>query len=123
MSMSLNKEQGSQCSLPPWWTVYQLYLVALVFAVLLTHAAHERPRLAGFLQAHKLNGVDLVLWAQGLLVGLVRQRHSAVFGQCAGGVGELGAFGTQVSGTHGAVHGGRVALVLVTADDALHEEK
>lgn len=64
-----------------------------------------------------------MLWAEGLLVRLVRQRHSAVFGQCAGGVGELGAIGTQVSGTHGAVHGGRVALVLITADDALHKER
>lgn len=97
--------------------------MSLVFAVLLTHAAHQGPRLAGFLQAHKLDGVDLVLRAQGLLVGLVRQRHPAVFGQRAGGVGELGAFGTQVSGTHGAVHGGRVALVLIAADDALHKEK
>lgn len=67
--------------------------------------------------------MDLVLWTQGLLVRLVRQRHPPVFGQCAGGVGELGAFGTQVRGTHGAVHRGRVALVLIAADDALHKEK
>lgn len=97
--------------------------MALVFAVLLTHAAHEGPRLTSFLQAHKLNGVDLVLRAQGLLVRLVRQRHPAVFGQRAGGVGELGALGTKVSGAHGAVHGGRVALVLIAANDALHEGK
>lgn len=109
--------------LPTWQTVSRLYLMTLMFAVLLTHAAHEGPRLAGFLQAHKLNGVHLVLRAQGLLVRLVRQRHSAVFGQRAGRVGELGAFGTQVSGTHGAVHGGCVALILITADDALHKEK
>lgn len=97
--------------------------MSLVFAVLLAHAAHQGPRLTGLLQAHELDGVDLVLRAQRLLVRLVRQRHSAVFGQRAGGVGELGALGTQVSGTHRAVHGGRVALVLVAADDALHRER
>lgn len=67
--------------------------------------------------------MDLVLRAQGLLVRLVRQRHPAVFGQRAGGVCELGALGTKVSGTHGAVHGGRVALVLIAANDALHQGK
>lgn len=66
--------------------------------------------------------MDLVLRAQGLLVRLVRQRHPAVLGQRAGGVGELRALGTKVRGAHGAVHGGRVALVLVAADDALPEE-
>lgn len=95
------------------------YLVSLVLAVLLAHAAHEGPRLAGLLQADKLDGVDLVLRAQGLLVGLVGQRHPSVFGQRASGVGELGALGAQVGGAHGAVHGGRVALVLVAADDTL----
>ena len=54
---------------------------------------------------------------------LVRQRHPAVFGQRASGVCELGALGTQVGGTHCAVHGGCVALVLVTANDTLVEEK
>lgn len=62
-----------------------------------------------------------MLWAQGLLVRLVRQRHSAVFGQRAGGVGELGALSTKVRGTHGAVHGGRVALILIAANDALRD--
>lgn len=93
--------------------------MSLVLAVLLAHAAHEGPRLTRLLQADKLDGVDLVLRAQGLLVGLVRQRHPPVFGQRARGVRELRALAAQVGGAHGAVHGGRVALVLVTADDAL----
>lgn len=97
--------------------------MSLVLAVLLAHAAHERPRLTRLLQAHELDGVDLVLQAQRLLVRLLRQRHPAVFGQGAGGVCELGALGTQVGGAHGAVHGGRVALVLVTAYYALVEKK
>lgn len=100
-----------------------IYLVSLVLAILLAHAAHERPRLTRLLQADELDGVDLMLRAQGLLVRLVSQRHPAVFGQRAGGVGELGALGTQVGGTHGAVHGGRVALVFITADYTLDEKK
>lgn len=95
------------------------YLVTLVLAVLLAHAAHEGARLARLLQADELDGVDLVLRAQRLLVRLVGQRHAAVLGQRAGGVGELGALGAQVGGAHGAVHGGRVALVLVAADYTL----
>lgn len=66
--------------------------------------------------------MDLVLRAQSLFVGLVGQGHPPVFGQRTGGVGELGAFSAQVGGAHGAVHGGCVALVLVTADDALKEK-
>lgn len=97
--------------------------MALVLPVLLAHAAHERPRLTGLLQADELDGVDLMVRAEGLLVRLVRQRHPTVFGQRAGGVGELGALGTQVGGAHGAVHGGCVALVLITADDTLSDEK
>lgn len=96
-----------------------IYLMSLVLAVLLAHAAHERPGLAGLLQADELDGVDLMLRAQRLLVRLVGQRHATVFGQRAGGVRELGALGAQVGGAHGAVHGRRVALVLVAADDAL----
>ena len=102
-----------------FWT----YLVSLVLAVLLAHAAHERPGLTRLLQADELDGVDLMLRAQRLLVRLVGQRHPAVFGQRAGGVGELGALSTQVGGTHGAVHGGRVALVLIAADYTLMEER
>lgn len=98
-----------------------VYLVSLVFAVLLTHAAHERPGLTRLFQADKLNGVDLVLRTQGLLVRLVRQRHAPVFGQRASGVGELRALGAQVGGAHGAVHGGRVGLVLIAPDDTLEE--
>lgn len=67
--------------------------------------------------------MDLVLRAQGLFVRLVGQRHPTVFGERASGVGELGALCAQVGGTHGAVHRGRVALVLVTANDTLNEEK
>ena len=96
--------------------------MSLVLAILLAHAAHEGPRLAVLLQADELDGVDLMLRAQGLLVGLVGQRHPAVLGQGAGGVGELGALGAQVGGAHGAVHGGRVALVLIAAYDALRWE-
>lgn len=97
--------------------------MSLVLAVLLADAAHEGSGLTGLLQADELDGVDLVLRAQRLLVRLVGQRHPAVFGQRAGGVGELGALGTQVGGAHGAVHGGRVALVLVAADYTLDKEK
>lgn len=97
--------------------------MSLVLAVLLAHAAHEGPGLTGLLQADELDGVDLMLRAQGLLVRLVSQWHPAVFGQRAGGVGELRALGTQVGGTHGAVHRGCVALVLVAPNDALVEEK
>lgn len=93
--------------------------MSLVLAVLLAHTAHERPRLTGFLQADELDGVDLMLRAQRLLVRLVGQRHPAVLGQRPGGVGELGALGAQVGGAHGAVHGGRVALVLVATDYTL----
>lgn len=103
-------------------TIALKYLVSLVLAVLLAHAAHEGPRLTRLLQADKLDGVDLVLRAQGLLVGLVGQRYPPVLGQRARGVRELRALGAQVGGAHGAVHGGRVALVLVTADDALAEK-
>lgn len=92
----------------------------LVLAVLLADAAHERPRLTRLLQAHELDGVDLMLRAEHLLVRLVGQRHAAVLGQRASGVGELGALGTQVGGAHGAVHGGGVALVLVAPNDTLH---
>lgn len=95
--------------------------MSLVLAVLLTHTAHEGTRLTGLLQADKLDGVDLMLWAQGLLVRLVSQRHATVLGQRASGVGELGTLGTQVGGTHGAVHRGCVALVLVTANNTLVE--
>lgn len=97
--------------------------MSLVLAVLLTHTAHEGPRLTGLFQADKLDGVDLMLRAQGLLVRLVSQRHPTVFGQRASGVGELGALGTQVGGTHSAVHRGRVALVLVTPNYTLVEKK
>lgn len=97
--------------------------MSLMLAVLLTHTAHERAGLTRLLQAHKLNGVDLVLQAQGLFMRLVCKRHAAVFSQCPSGVGELGTLGTQVSGAHSAVHGGRVALILVTSNDALNEEK
>ena len=97
--------------------------MSLVLAVLLAHTAHEGPGLAGLLQADKLDGVDLMLRAEGLLVRFVRQRHPAVFGQRPGGVGVLGALGTQVGGTHGAVHGGRVALILITPDYTLVEKK
>lgn len=90
-----------------------------MLAVFLANAAHERPRLAGLLQADELDGVDLVLRTQHLLVGLVGQRHPAVFGQRAGGVGELGALGAQVRGAYRAVHGRRVALVLVATDYTL----
>lgn len=96
--------------------------MSLVLAILLTHAAHERTRLTGFLQADKLNGVNLMLWAQSLLVRLVSQGHTTVFGQCAGGVGELGALSTQVGGTHSAVHGGCVALVLITSNYTLEKQ-
>lgn len=97
--------------------------MSLVLAVLLTHTAHERPRLTGLFQADKLDGVDLMLRAQSLLVRLVSQRHPTVFGQSASGVGELGALGTQVGGAHSAVHRGRVALILVTPYYALVEKK
>jgi hypothetical protein len=90
-----------------------------VLAVLFAHAAHERPRLADLLLTDKLDSVDLMLRAQSLLVGLVCQGYPPVLGQGAGGVGELGAVGTQVGGTHRAVHRCRVALVLVTADYTL----
>ncbi len=97
--------------------------MSLVLAVLLAHTAHEGPGLTGLLQADELDGVDLMLRAQRLLMRLVSQRHPAVFGQRAGGVCELGALGTQVGGTHGAVHRSCVALVLITADNTLFEEK
>lgn len=97
------------------------YLVSLVLAVLFADAAHERPGLAALLQAHKLDGVDLVLRTQRLLVWFVGQRDTAVFGQGAGGVSELRALGTEVCGTHRAVHRCSVALVLVTSDDALQD--
>lgn len=67
--------------------------------------------------------MDLMLRAQSLLVRLISQRHATVFGQRASGVGELGALSTQVGGTHGAVHGGCVALVLITADYTLKLKK
>ncbi len=95
--------------------------MSLVLPVLLAHAAHERPRLAAVFQADKLNGVHLVLWTEHLLMGLVCQRHTPVFGQGSGGVGELGALGTQVCGTNRAVHGSSVSLILITADYALKE--
>lgn len=98
-----------------------LNLMPLVLPVLLAHAAHERPRLAAVFQTDKLNGVDLVLWTEHLLMGLVCQRHTPVFGQCPGGVCELGALGTQVCGTNRAVHGSSVSLILITADYALME--
>lgn len=53
----------------PWRALE--YLMSLVLAVFLTHTAHKWAGLTGLLQAHKLNGVDLMLRAQGLLVGLV----------------------------------------------------
>lgn len=93
--------------------------MSLVLAVLLTHTTHEGPGLTGLLQADELDGVDLMLRAQGLLVRLVGQRHPTVFGQRAGGVGELGALSTQVGGTNSAVHGGCVALVLITPNYTL----
>lgn len=95
------------------------YLMSLVLAVLFADAAHERAGLAPLLQTHELDGVDLVLKAQRLLVRLVGQRDAAVFGQRAGGVCELRTLGTQVCGAHRAVHRRSVALVLVTPDDAL----
>lgn len=88
--------------------------MSLVLAILLADAAHERPGLTRLLQAHKLDSMDLMLGAEHLLVRLIGQRHAAVFGQRASGVGELGALATQVGGAHGAVHGGCVALVFVT---------
>lgn len=97
------------------------YLMPLVLSVLLAHAAHERPRLAAIFQADKLNGVHLVLRAEHLLMGLVCQGHTPVLGQRSGGVGELGTFGTQVRGTHRAVHGSSVSLILITADYTLME--
>lgn len=93
----------------------------LVLPVLLAHTAHERPRLAAVFQADKLNGMHLVLWTEHLLMGLVCQWHTPVFGQRSGGVGELGALGTQVCGTNRAVHGSSVSLILITADYALME--
>lgn len=95
----------------------------LMFSVLFTHAAHERPRLASVLQADKLDGVHLVLRAEHLLVGLVCQGHAAVLGQRTGGVGELRALGTQVRGAHRAIHGRRVTLIFIAADYALLEIK
>lgn len=97
--------------------------MSLVLAVLFTHAAHKRPRLTRLLQTDKLNGVDLMLRTQSLLVGLVSQRHLPVLGQGAGGVCELGALSAQVGGTHGAVHGGRVAFILVTAYYTLNKTR
>lgn len=67
--------------------------------------------------------MDLMLWAQSLLMRLVGQRHSTVFGQRASGVGELGALSTQVGGAHSAVHGGCVALILITPDYTLVEKR
>lgn len=93
--------------------------MSLVLPVLLTNTTHERPRLTGFLQTHKLNGMDLMLRAKHLFMGFVSQRHPAVLGQRASGVGELGALGTQVGSAHSAVHGGRVVLVLVASDYTL----
>lgn len=93
--------------------------MTLVFAVLLTHTTHERTRLTSLLQAHKLNGVNLMLRAQCLLVRFVSQGNPTVFSQSASRVGELGALGAQVGGTHSAIHGGCVALVLITADYTL----
>lgn len=95
----------------------------LVLSILLTHTAHEWPRLACFLKADKLNSMDLMLQAQSLLMRLVSQGHTTVFGQCAGGMGELGAVSTQVGSTHGAVHGSRVAFILITADYTLEEKE
>ena len=66
-----------------------------MLAVLLADAAHERACGAGLLQAHKLDGVHLVLGTQRLLVGLVGQRHAPVLGEGARGVRELGALGAQ----------------------------
>lgn len=99
--------------------MFSTYLMALMLAVLLTHTAHEGPGLTSFFQADKLNGVDLMLRAEGLLMRLISQRHPPVFGQCASGVGELRALTTQVGGTHGTVHGGCVALILITANYTL----
>ena len=90
-----------------------------MLAVLLADTAHERARGAGLLQADKLDGVHLVLGTQRLLVGFIRQRYAPVLGEGARGVRELGALGAQVRGTHRAVHGGSVTLVLIAADDAL----
>lgn len=67
--------------------------------------------------------MDLMLRAQSLLVRLISQRHPTVFGQRASGVGELGALSTQVGGTHSAVHGGCVALILITPDYTLVKKK
>lgn len=97
--------------------------MSLVLAVLLTHTTHERARLTGFLQAHKLDGMNLMLWAQGLLVRFVSQGNPTVFSQGASGVGELGALGAQVGGAHSAIHGGCVALVLIAADYTLQERR
>lgn len=95
----------------------------LMFSILLAHAAHERPWLASILQADKLNGMHLVLWAEHLLMRLICQGYTTVFGQRTGGVGELRALGTQVRGTHSAVHGGGMTLIFITADYALMEIK
>lgn len=97
------------------------YLVSLVLAVLFADAAHERPGLAAVLQTHELDGVDLVLRTQGLLVRFVGQRDAAVFGQRAGGVRELRTLCAEVRCAHRAVHRRRVALVLVAPYDALQD--
>lgn len=93
--------------------------MSLVLAVFLADTAHEGARQACILQADELDGVHLVMQAQRALVGLVLQRHATVLGQCARGVREQGALGTEVRGTHRAIHGRCVALVLIAADDAL----
>lgn len=93
----------------------------LMFSILFTHAAHERPWQASVFQTHKLDGVHLVLRAEHLLVGLVCQGHAAVLGQRTGRVGELRALGTQVRGTYCAIHGGRMILIFITTDYALME--
>lgn len=78
--------------------------MSLVLAVLFADAAHEQPGLTALLQTHKLDSVDLVLRTQRLLVRFVGQRDTAVFGQRAGGVCDLRTVGTEVCGTHSAVH-------------------
>lgn len=97
--------------------------MSLVLAVLLADAAHEGSWLASLLQADELDGVHLVLQAQRALVGLVLQRHASVLGQRARRVCEQGALGTQVCGAHRAVHGRRVALILIATDDALTQKR
>lgn len=65
-----------------------------MLAVLFTHTAHQWAWLAAILQTDKLDGMNLVLQAQGLLMRFVCQRYLPVFSQSASGVCELRTLGT-----------------------------